>query len=606
MYGYGFEKEKVKHWAELIRQRGFRARVVPLSRDKVLGKGRYGLFIHPKSDNRIRWNDGQWAGMNTWQTLGDGISKRTISSTMPDGTKTEAYLLRFPNREFSMSRQFFSGATSDVGIRVFNKEKDEDELERMVREQLGLTEDDVEILEFNAGFQDDNDDDEQWWEEDFGYDPTKEFTFEAIQEKQMREEKEKRLATCDSCGAGIRFEGDCPGKFGGQCPQDVPEDEIDDYYAEEEEDPYGAMMDSIGYNDSAYPGISPMVLLGYEGGGAGEAIDEKQFNEYIDLAQEYNRKHMERARAFLSGNGRFGEFKEFAEEFGEPDSVGDVIALPLVTVKGYDPKRERRSDQPFGINTIYNWFIHPDAIEAIAGDSLVPKAERAFIDSFSGYYGDEEIFQDEQMNNFDQTYMDERLGEIILNAEDWFERDEVVPEIFAVGTDIGFFDRRGVILGVRLTPFDAPPGVEKFPRFMRDLFEDRTQQTDEGFNAISQVYYRGEKLFGSDSPFDASSLDFNTESDNLIAFADDIQTLNEAEISIIYGNDADLISKEEAKKALEIINEDNIDDRLDIDKFRDIVGARANLSREEYIEKTGGYRYQSLYEGNGDGRRRSF
>ena len=179
------KKEKVKHWAELIRQRGFRARVVPLSRDKVLGKGRYGLFIHPKSDNRIRWNDGQWAGMNTWQTLGDGISKRTISSTMPDGTKTEAYLLRFPNREFSMSRQFFSGATSDVGVRVFNKEKDEDELERMVREQLGLTEDDVEIMEFNAGFQDDNDD-EQWWEEDFGFDPTKEFTFEAIQEKQIR------------------------------------------------------------------------------------------------------------------------------------------------------------------------------------------------------------------------------------------------------------------------------------------------------------------------------------------------------------------------------------------------------------------------------------
>ena len=159
---------------------------------------------------------------------------------------------------------------------------------------------------------------------------------------------------------------------------------------------------------------------------------------------------------------------------------------------------------------------------------------------------------------------------------------------------------------MRLTPFDAPPGVEKFPRFMRDLFEERTQQTDDGFNAISQVYYRGEKLFGSDSPFDASSLDFYTESDNLIAFVDDIQTLNEAEISLIYGNDADLISKDEAKKALEIINEDNIDDRLDIDTFREIVGARANLSREDYLSKTGGYRYSSLYDGNGDGRRRSF
>ena len=82
------------------------------------------------------------------------------------------------------------------------------------------------------------------------------------------------------------------------------------------------------------------------------------------------------------------------------------------------------------------------------------------------------------------------------------------------------------------------------------------------------------------------------------AFADDLQSLNEAEISLIYGQNADLISKAVAKQALEIINEDNIDERIDIDTFREIVGARANLSEQEYREKVGLSPYSSLYEGN--------
>ena len=77
------------------------------------------------------------------------------------------------------------------------------------------------------------------------------------------------------------------------------------------------------------------------------------------------------------------------------------------------------------------------------------------------------MFVDEQFANFDEAYMDERLGELVLNARDWFSGDEVIPDIFAVGTDIGFFDRRGRLIGVRLTPYDAPPGVDNFPRFMR-------------------------------------------------------------------------------------------------------------------------------------------
>ena len=73
-------------------------------------------------------------------------------------------------------------------LRRFNKENKDDALEKMIAKQLGLTQEElaekIEIADFNDSFESD---DEEWFEEaGMDFDPTKEFSFKALQDRQKR------------------------------------------------------------------------------------------------------------------------------------------------------------------------------------------------------------------------------------------------------------------------------------------------------------------------------------------------------------------------------------------------------------------------------------
>ena len=589
MYGYGWNKGKISEVADVIRNYGYYARVIPTYYDKDLRARKYAIFIRPK------WPVGRMPQALEWGPANPRWWTSQKKVKFQKGFPVRVDHTRFgQSNEYSEERLLQSASDRNTTM-LFNRSEDDVKWDTAIADgdytiadkaaakTLGMTFDQFEQMEMYGQSEAANYDErrgvdpfekERWWEDDFWKNPLEQAgNVDLLESKAEQFEDTTKMLRKRRRGkktvAKILTEED------EERPDfDLPDEEFEERYGESKEDwwtyndPYTQLMDSIGYNDSAYGGISPMVLMGY-GGSGGRIIGEEEYEEFLNLAEQHRNNTQRQADLFFQGNGRFGEFKEFAKDLGIPTSK-EIIALPLITIKYNDGDGGFGTGRHFGVNEVGQWYLHP-AVKATLDDAKygtfdkqgnMYAAEMAMLEHiFAGGYGSR-VFTENVLGDYN---IEEDIDNSILNAQDWFDtRTQEIPEIMVVGSDIGFFDQNGNAKGIRLTPrIDEEEEwddvtTESYPVFMRSLFKDNEEWAQ---IATSQVYWRGQRIYGPSNPLSGASRsksknlrDFSEQWDDLQIIENDLMyELSPAEIDLIYNGDVMNITKSEAIDFLALI-----------------------------------------------------
>jgi hypothetical protein len=616
IFGLGWNKEKMRRAAEIIRSNGYYARVIPSGFDKTMNLQRYAIFYSPKTAITKKYNGGEKGiglSPNGWNWIRKNSSKvdhRKLTprnQMLPQSPSTWIF-----NRKLDGS---FNEKEWDKSIAESDEAFGEKLtiLDKMIAKRLDLSVeryvDQREFGESEALEEEESQDDyeEPWWEkEGMYYDPLERFTTGTISDLEARgkasvearkEEKESNNLTVATA-------------------ETVEDEEEPEGYEEGMNtgpDKWSEMMDFVGYNDSVWRGLSPHVLMGYQGSVYEEhVLDEKEYEGLLAKAEEHKKKSQKDAELFFSGAGRFSDFAKYAERLGAPKEK-DIIALPVVSLRYWDEDKQdlqypadddgQTRSAALRANTIGSWYLHPKVQETLfdlhygtgAKDSVFA-AEMAMLQYvFSGGGGYQEFSNAVTWND---DMLGERIEENILNMGDWELDSE--PEVIVVGTDIGFFDSRGGQLGIRVTPdtdeevgwdpFGESISGTKFPPFIESLFRG---QEDWNTSAVSQVYWRHRRIYGDNDPTKGEVREwpdetfFNLKNDLLYE-------LSPAEIAGIYLGHTRDITKAEAQNYLnrfetygpDYEDSQGIDYRLyENQDFLQEVKDKLSLKKKEFAKK---------------------
>ena len=609
LYGIGWNKMKLREAAQVIRNRGWYARVIPTRKDKDVGMQRYGVFIRPNrkqmSINRADYFkngqrfplDQQWFSSSQ---LEKGVGTPFHPSIPHRATEItgNGFYSQIPKWYWNSPDVDKYGSKRIPSTTIFNKEIDEDDDERQERElremmakNLGMSPDEMTNIE------EDLEDEDKWWDGKFWTDPLK-----RGQEEFKKELKKKRFPE----EAGRRGDMETNPMIDGESflsggVDNWPEGEISEERAEEiwsENNDYNSdmaseMMDDFGFNDSAYPGMAPLTMIGYGNARWNKLLSKKEYKTLMDQSEKYHEEYRKQAAGLLGGTGRFSKLNEYVDDLAQPDWMGDAtLALPIITVKyssdieqsnglgrgtsnGFDPNSE--------IDQIHEWYLHPKATEILLNGSesvrtgKKPKypAETNFIMRYGGDYFGEQAFTENVEFGYDM--LDERIS---TSIEQFYEEGaETKDDLIIVGTDIGFFKPDGSLAGIRITPKNENI-LSGSPPFLKKLFSDLGNfdkgdygYTDSpnpngtrfkaGINGVSQLYWRGRRIWGSDEVGDfGANMESELEEENLDLTLDRIQgAYTPAEIAIKYGFGASSITPSEANDFLAMVNQDNPADR---------------------------------------------
>jgi hypothetical protein len=590
LFGIGWKKDTLKATAEEIRKSGYYARVIPTRFDKDIQAQRYAIFVRQKQGWNNYPQDSAFDGM--------GMLKHPSTNTLNHLRNSSGRILKHDNRMNFSGRVppknaktwIFNRKNSDAEWDEAIKKNKVTELDRLTAATLGLSLSQTlsRKSEIKHRMKD------EWWRKEYRTDPLGKFSGSSLAERAKQLE--------DNTAERARLAG--YGTSGSSADNETS--------TEIEEEDEMEMLDSVSYNDSAYPlGLSPMVLMGYAGGGVNRTIGEAEYTALLTDAELYKEKAAENAKAFFSGGGRFSKIADLGLAVPEP-SWNDVIALPLTTIKYFDigkhtfnptvrqveatPGMITSNDaNPFAANTVAAWWLHPKAKDTLfssansrtRGNEFA--AEASMLEHiFAGGWGYPSFKQSVQWSD---ELMAERVEEQLLNLE----LEGPPPEIMVVGTDTGFFNGKGKMLGVRLTPYsdedilgdDYLSAIEAgqlkepiFPPFMQSLFPGKAHWDAAG---TAQVWWRGNKVWGTSDPtgnglgFEYTPLDYVVE---------DLSGLSAAEIAGIYTGSAKTVSPEESAAFLRELKEGDIDDRIRYNEdFHEQLRDRATLSPEQFAVK---------------------
>lgn len=575
IFGLGWNKRKMGRAAELIRNNGYYARVVPSGFDRTLNLQRYAIFVSPKEWSNLRypretagtyWNADTWKFINANSSKVDHAKLTPANRMVPDVSNTWIFNRRLPGEKFN--EKDWDTALADPDGEDLTK------MDKMIAKRLDMSVekyiDQRDYGESEALEEEESDEnyEEPWWEkEGMYYDPLERFTKGTIADLEARgklaeemREKEKKDRDSQTVSSSETYQGE---GF-----DDDDENEEEDNWTGD--DKYMEMMDFIGYNDSVWRGLSPNILMGYQGSVYDEhVLDEKSYEKLLDDAEKHKKKSQRNAELFFSGSGRFSDFAKYAERLGTPKEK-DIIALPVVSLRYWDEDKEQleyeqddngqNRSAALRVNAIGSWYLHPKVQETLfdlhygtgAKDSVFA-AEMAMLQYVFGGGGGYQEFSNAV--SWSDDMLNERIEENILNIGEWeLPRHGVkTPEVVVVGTDIGFFDQRGQQLGIRITPdtddevgwdpFGESISGTKFPPFIESLFKG---QEDWNTSAVSQVYWRGERVYGDSDPARGEVREWPDESFFLLK-NDLTGELSPGEIAGIYVGHTRNISNEEAQ-----------------------------------------------------------
>ena len=576
LYGIGWNKMKLREAAQVIRNRGWYARVIPTRKDKDVGMQRYGVFIRPNrkqiSINQVFSRHGFDKPISTDTPFHPSIPHQATNIT------GSGWYWNSPDVDKYGSKRIPSTT-------IFNKEIDEDDDERQERElremmakNLGMSQDEMTNIE------EDLEDKNEWWEGKFWNDPLK-----RGQEDFKKELKKKRFP---EKAAGRRGDMETNPMIDGvewaESSDNWPEGEISEERAEEiwsENNDYNSdmaseMMDDFGFNDSAYPGMAPLTMIGYGNARWNKLLSKKEYKTLMDQSEKYHEEYRKQAAGLLGGTGRFSKLNEYVDDLAEPDWMGDAtLALPIITVKySSDIGSNGLTDDPNSeIDQIHEWYLHPKATEILLDGSEAvrtgkkPKypAETNFIMRYGGDYFGEQAFTENVEFGYDM--LDERISTSI--EQFYLEGTETKDDLIIVGTDIGFFKPDGSLAGIRITPKNenilsgSPPFLKKLFSDLGNFDEGDYGYTDSpnpsgtmfkaGINGVSQLYWRGRRIWGSDEVGDfGAKMESELEDENLDLTLDRIQgAYTPAEIAIKYGFGASSITPSEANDFLAMVNQ---------------------------------------------------
>lgn len=619
IFGIGWNKGHLQHAAQAIRNSGYYARVIPTRFDKDIQAQRYAIFVRQKAG----WNNYPDEQPFTNRGLLKHLDSNAVHAITRRGRPLSDTDLNRQGRtidnKFDTQTWIFNRSKADAewaaAIADDNNELDRFDYETAKRLKLSLK-DYLDLREYGEteAIEDEEsrgiyEEDEWWSKEGFWRDPLKNFSGSSIAAREKRHKEREVMNLL------LSNREDTVAAVGTESPEDAQEYDEDDGY---QPDAWSEVMDSIGYNDSAYRGgISPMVLMGYEGSG-GEILSDEEYKYMLSQAENHKANARNNAEKFFSGSGRFGEFKEFAADLGIPQ-FKDIIALPIISMKwknSAEPSQgiQKGSDgyevaQPFDVNDIGNWYLHPKVQSTLFNlkygtftDRNEYAAEMAMLEHvFAGGTGSE-IFTNAVQDADSQ--IDEQIDEAVLNMDEWAEGTDAeghklkTPELVVIGTDIGFFDSNGRIKGIRMTPqafsskhFDTIHG-NKYPGFLQSLFGDSEDWNQE---AATQVYWRGSKIWGGRATGGELLRDFE-EYNDYDQLQEDVggiapAALTAAEISGIYFGNTRKISKQEAEQYLMLHatgdeRAGGVDDRLYYnEEFLEEVKDRVSMPKSEWAKR---------------------
>jgi len=611
MFGIGWRKEALQSTAEEIRKSGYYARVIPTRFDKDIQAQRYAIFVRQKpgwnnypQDSAFDGNGLKHLNLNTLNHL------RNSSGRILKHDDRMNFSGRGPPK--NARTWIFNRKTNDAEWDAAIKKKKVTELDRLTAETLGLTL--AETLSKKSEIVGRNRSKREWWSNDYRTDPLGKFTGASLAEKvkQLEENTAERVRLAGYGKSGSSAENETSRSM--MQEREIIDDE--GYEIDEEME----MLDYISYNDSAYPlGLSPMVLSGLAGGGVNRIIGEAEYTALITDAKMYKANAAENAKSFFSGGGRFSEIADLGLGVPEP-SFNDVIALPLTTIKyfdigkhTFDPTRKRiettpgmetsNDASPWAVNTVAAWWLHPKAKDTLfesansrtRGNEFA--AEASMLEHVFAGGGSYPSFKESVQ--WSDELMSERVEEQLLNLD--LEKGQMPPEIMVVGTDTGFFNGRGKMLGVRLTPYsdedilgdDYFDAIEKgqlkeptFPPFMQSLFPGKGQWDAAG---TAQVWWRGNKVWGTSDPT-GNGLGFEYTPLNTIV--EDLSELSAAEIAGIYTGSAKTVSPKESAEFLRNLKKGEVDDRIRYSEdFHEQIKVRVALTPKQFQVK-----YLNSYE----------